>query len=203
MSKSKKPGRNKSVSASAAVRRSKKTVASTAATVSNKTIVISANDLRILAEAADGTRKTKLYIVEGDKKRKVGVDKKPGATSIVLELQTDEKEAFDTPAILSSDPVLDRYVDEDGNEIEFKMADCDAVFTSLSAVEKFLVPYYAKMQPLDKVQKMRDNFATSTVTAAAFHLPSSYEGLAVPGGVVFAKQQGVKLKGMAFSDFVK
>ena len=201
MSKSKKPGK-KSVSAPTAVRIPKKMVASTAAVTVPKPILITANQLRELAEAADGTRKTRMYVVEGNKRHPVKVDRNAGATTVLIEVETDEKEKFE-PVVLSSTPVLGVYTDEEGNEVEFKMSDCDAVFTTLSAVEKFLVPYYAKMRELKDVQTMRDNFAESTVTAAAFHLPSSYEGLAVPGGIVFARQQGGTLKGMTFSEFIK
>ena len=201
MSQSNRTGK-KSVSAPTAARLRSKAVASTAAVTAPKRVLITANQLRELAEAADGTRKTRMYIVEGNKKHPVKADKNAGATTVLIEVETDEKENF-TPVTLNSDPVLDVYTDEDGNEVTFKMSDCDAVFTTLSAVEKFLVPYYARMRTLKEVQTMRDNFATSTITAAAFHLPSSYEGLAVPGGIVFAKRQDGKLKGMTFNEFIR
>ncbi len=49
----------------------------------------------------------------------------------------------------------------------------DAVFWSMAAVEKFLVPYYSSILDLEKVMKeIRDRFANETVLAF-IHLPNS------------------------------
>lgn len=167
-------------------------------------VTLTANQLRALAEAADGSRKVKMFLVaSGNSAEPVKIEKGSGATTVLIELLTDEKEKFQNQATIKTDPVLDELYDIDGKLIPGALKDCDAVFTSLSAVEKFLVPYYVKLKTLDEVKKMRDAFANSTVTVAAFHLPSSYPGFAREGGIVFAKEKNSKLTAMPFAEFVK
>jgi hypothetical protein len=49
------------------------------------------------------------------------------------------------------------------------------VFTTLVAVDKFVVPYYARHRTLEEVRVMRDRFATDKSILALSHLPDSVE----------------------------
>jgi hypothetical protein len=169
-------------------------------------VQLTANNLRALAEAADGVRKRKAYIVHnpGDPDNPLRVAEKPGTTTIVIELLTEDNQKPRKHVVLDSTPKLKPTMpppNQEGKEITIK--DADAVFTSLSAVEKFLVPYYSHMKPLDQVVAMREKFAASEVETAAFHLPSSYEGLAVAGGIVFATATPDGLEPKSFEQFIE
>ena len=50
--------------------------------------------------------------------------------------------------------------------------DYDAVFWSMAAVDKFVVPYYVSMADLDEAARLRKDFGTVT-TVALIHLPGS------------------------------
>jgi len=159
---------------------------------------IASNFFRALAEAADAFRNTPACLVETtdpDQPYQV-IDKKDlKGETVVLEFMTTDKQSARPVVELNTTKDL---LKEDGSK--FNINDCDAVFTTLSAVEKFLVPYYSRMRTLDRVLLMRDKFEKSPVSLLAFHLPSSYEGRALDGGVQFAEidQRGtVQVKSFA------
>jgi|GEM_PF-1529360 len=159
-------------------------------------VTISANDLRALAEAADGYRDTAVYVVidpAADESgarhpyRLVRADSLSD-NDIVLELYTESKPKFETrtPSFeLESNPKVVIYR-ADGTEDKRGLAGCDAVFTSLSAVEKFVVPYYARMRSLGAVDKARESFACDPRALAILHLPDSVDETARESGSLFA-----------------
>ena len=148
-------------------------------------------------------RKKTAYIVrnfEGEA-NPLRVSDTPEDPAIVIELFTDDKTRTRPPVILDSEPKLKPTKPPKPGQAEITIADADAVFTSLSAVEKFLVPYYSHLKPLEEVIAMRDEFAASDMATAAFHLPSSYEGLAT-GGVLFARAIDGELRAKTFEEFI-
>lgn len=139
---------------------------------------ISANQLRALAERADSRRGRTVFlvanpvgspepfdIVEGERER--------GGRTVVLTLRTDdEPPAFEPrqpePICLSSQPPVELIeFPRQGLEI------CDAVFTSLVAVEKFVKPYYSRFRKGPDVQALRDGFASEPTVLAVAHVPDS------------------------------
>jgi hypothetical protein len=153
---------------------------------------LTANELRVLAETADGYRKEDAAIINhpraGSNERhpyKVVRKKEiPTGASIVIELYTHDDQVPKDPNArepkLSSDPKV--YL-EDGTEFDLNKA--DAIFRSLPALEKFLVGYYARHRNLLDVELMRAAFAKSDQWLMAFHLPTSVEGRAMAKETLF------------------
>jgi len=159
---------------------------------------IASNFFRALAEAADAFRNTPACLVETTDPNQPYqvIDRKDLKNeTVVLEFMTTDNQPPRSVVQLCTVKPLTK---EDGSP--FDINKCDAVFTTLSAVEKFLVPYYSRMRQLKRVEVMRDNFELSQASLLAFHLPSSYEGRALDGGVGFAEvspQNVVKVKSFA------
>lgn len=118
-----------------------------------------ANELRRLAEAADGTRAKELYVVIENGKLALKKDKPAGDHAII---KTDWRSGGLRPSAASVLQVGGKPVSETA----------DAVFTSQSAVEKFVLPYYMRMQsPEDLVKSVKDFYAANVI--ALYHEPES------------------------------
>src|SRR4029079_16788463 len=132
------------------------------------------NFFRALAEAADAFRNTPACLVETtDPNQPYQVIDREDLKNETVALEfmiTDNQPPRSVVQLCTVKPLTK----EDGSP--FDINQCDAVFTTLSAVEKFLVPYYSRMRQLKRVEVMRDNFELSQASLLAFHLPSSYEG---------------------------
>jgi hypothetical protein len=167
---------------------------------------IDANKLRALAEAADGIRDHSAFLVAnppGSSEMFEVIDDpaKANGRPVIMNLRTQDNQDPGRPRIVLK---CDQQLIDDAGKV-VNLADCDAIFTTLSAVEKFLVPYYSRMRDLDEVKAMRNKFATSTTSVAAFHLPTSYEGRAyLEGGVLFAEldEKTNELTLSTFSNFI-
>ena len=141
---------------------------------------LSANELRALAEATDSIRNEDACVVLNPDAATTGRRFTVMPKSIALEkklkpiltLRTDDKPvAVERARVrLSTDQPLE-FV---GNKI-VDINQCDAIFTSLSAVEKFVVPYYARMRGLAECEAMRLRFAEDREAVALLHLPGSVE----------------------------
>jgi hypothetical protein len=118
-----------------------------------------ANDLRQLAEEADGTRAKDLYIVI----RKGELDlqtEKPAAGEAFVKVHTGWRRGG-----LRATAQL-RVVKVDIPKT------ADAVFSSQSAIEKFVIPYYSRSRtPTELQELLRKLYRQGKV--AAFHLPGS------------------------------
>jgi len=142
------------------------------------TVTLTANQLRALAEEADGFRNVPVVVVpnpngDGGRPYKVVREDQHRGTTPVMRLQTDDEPPFAerTPKFtLYSEPPVTL-----ANHPGRTLADCDAVFTSLSAVDKFVVPYYGQMRELTAVQRARDEFALNAAALAVVHLPDSVD----------------------------
>jgi hypothetical protein len=62
---------------------------------------------------------------------------------------------------------------QDDREICLDGAKYDCVFWSLSAYDKFVVPYYVQVGTLDEAEEVRDKFRLDTSTVAGTHIPGS------------------------------
>ena len=145
------------------------------------TAALSANDLRALAEATDSIRNEDACVVRnpdaGSTGRRFIVVPKSAAgnRTQILTLRTNDRNDQDKPVqrepvTLTADKPLE-FVN--GRVININQ--CDAIFTSLSAVEKFVVPYYARMRGLVECESMRGQFASDARAVAMLHLPGSVE----------------------------
>lgn len=133
-------------------------------------IVITANDLRALAEAADGTRNADVWIVPDDDAtgfKIVASEAKP-ANAIALRIRTEDDGKKATLGLTSK-----FNLSIEGFPTK-TLDDCDAIFTSCSALEKFVIPYYVRMRTPEACQRIIDRF-TDPLTLAALHLPDSVE----------------------------
>lgn len=156
--------------------------ASTAAT----NVSINANQLRALAERADSYRGKDMRLVKS-----LGGGTEPydlieaadddGSRTVLLHLRTDDAAPEFTdriePLTLSSTPRL--------HLTKFPalgLDACDAVFRGLVAVEKFVLPYYARHKDAAYLKDIRDGFARNSRALALVHIPDSIESEA--GGFI-------------------
>jgi hypothetical protein len=146
----------------------------------------SANDLRALAEASDSIRGEDACIVANPAAGGppfVVMTKAAAAQAKlppIIDLRTEDNPTLSAPRKqlkLTSDRKL-RFVKGLARDIN----DCDAIFTSLAAVEKFVVPYYARMCGLEACEEMRAGFAANADAVAVLHLPGSVEDEALADG---------------------
>lgn len=142
--------------------------------VTNTVAKLSANALRRLAEKADGLRdKHPVLVVDENEKVDVVTEEemRPNLTRLV-ELDT----ANDGPG-LQFKPTIRLIVNgtEYGKDTELDQA--DAVFTSQSAVEKFLLPYYLHVRTPEEVSKMAREMFDDEFIISSHHLPGSSYGL--------------------------
>ena len=118
-----------------------------------------ANDLRKLAEAADGARDKDVYVVVKDGSLEL-VDKQPA---------TGDYATIRTPWGKGKGMTGGAELSVAGAEIS---TTADAVFASQSAFEKFVLPYYARMKhPADLTADLQKYYADEVI--CVFHEPGS------------------------------
>ncbi len=122
-----------------------------------------ANHLRKIAERADGTRGKDQYLVVRGEEVEL-VDEKPDGSN----------EKFATIHTKYSGDGMRKspQLKADGKATPEK---ADALFASQSAVEKFLVPYYARTRTPKELQNLVDELFKAGRTVA-FHMPGSDVG---------------------------
>ena len=130
---------------------------------------VTANDLRRLAEHADGCRGDLMEItgeIAGGKIRRIGSTSmaKPGA----LLVQTP----FKNPARKLPKAVALTTQSDDVHRLDPGYFDC--VFWGEAAMEKFLIPYYVRFSD-DDVAKIREAINSEDVIALAHVYPTFYE----------------------------
>ena len=154
---------------------------------------LTANELRALAEEADGLRNHDAVIVR---------DADPAATRRYRVMRADqmttEKPVLavrteDTPPFVPRRPAFALHSHPPvqlQNHPGLTLASCDAVFTSLSAFDKFVLPYYAQMRRLDDVKAARERFASTATALAVVHLPNSIDDTVSAAGSLYALVAG-------------
>jgi hypothetical protein len=157
---------------------------------------ISTSELRALAEASDALRNVDSCVVanpNGDTPAYIVVTQDfadANRLTPVISLHTDDDPRLNEARgqlILRTDRQL-IFRENRAHDIN----QCDAIFTSLSAVEKFVAPYYARVLGLKESEAMRERFATDADVVAMMHLPSSVEDEAAlgPAAHILAAVQG-------------
>jgi hypothetical protein len=131
---------------------------------------LTANELRKLAEAADGIRDKTAYVVWSGDEPQVKTKLDDGDELIVeCETRNDAKKRASFTSIVLDPPLIDA----DGNAIKNIADKYDAMFWSEAAVEKFAIPYYARFTSPQDLARMLDAFNHPT-TLAMMHPPLSY-----------------------------
>lgn len=130
-------------------------------------IKIPATMLRRVAQAADGMREKDFYFVISERAFQI-VDAEPSsppANSIVIKCHTENRVNRPVPRITVTAP----------NSLPKEIAGADALFWSESAMEKFLLPYYASLAGVDaivEVARLTQAYLDSDVYGLV-HLPKS------------------------------
>lgn len=133
---------------------------------------MSANQLRWLAEAADGLRGEEAYLVEQQDgtlavKRALAVsptDKR------LMQLDT----AWRGAGMRGDAQVRILWNGRIYDPTPRDMPSPDALFVTQSAVEKFLLPYYMRFLSAAQVQALENKLYNSPGVAAAFHIHPSF-----------------------------
>ncbi len=120
---------------------------------------VNANVLRRLVEGADGIRGKDLFYEVRDEQLR-SVPNRPESGEFVVVRTEFHGLGMRGTAKLGIQPP---------SEIPGK---ADAAFTTQSAFEKFVLPYYVRTRSIDELRLMLDRFYAPTVICA-YHLPSS------------------------------
>lgn len=128
---------------------------------------LSANELRRLAEAVDGIRDEKAYVVWGESGPEVKTSVEKG-DDVMAECETRNvvsgRSRFHS--IIVDPPV----VDGSGRRVTDFASRYDAMFWSEAAVEKFVLPYYLRFRTPADVDTIRTLFNHPSVYSIV-HLP--------------------------------
>jgi len=121
----------------------------------------------LLAEKADGTRDTAVFVVSDGEKLDVVPESEIGSRKVLFEVDTKSRGpgvAGDAKArILWKGNVYG------GGDLD----KADALFVTQSAIEKFLLPYYIRLGSGAQVQALENRLFNDRTVAAAFHIPPS------------------------------
>ena len=144
-------------------------------------ITIDANQLRWLAEAADGKRGVPLVlaILESGKVDVIETAKVKSSDKVLLALETPSR----GPGVQGDARVRvfwnDRIYDPSRH-----LAAPDALFVTQSAIQKFLLPYYMRFKSGAQVQAIENKLFNTAHVKAAIHIPPSNEHPFSPFGRV-------------------
>ena len=135
-----------------------------------------ANDLRRLAEAADGMRGETVCLVDAGKYFDVVPSHDVGDKPVILSMLTPNDGSNLQGATFT--------ISHGG--VEYTNPNVDAIFLSQSAVEKFLLPYYARFQTPRELEQIRDRlYHTPGVVAAVHEFPTIVMGVSPARAVQF------------------
>ncbi len=130
---------------------------------------MTANDLRKLAEAVDGIRDVPAYVVWG-KDGPTVTKERPEHGEPIFECMTKNTEPGRAKfRSITLDPAV---VKADGKPMTDIAAQFDAMFWTEAAVEKFVLPYYMRMEAPEEVSRIRKAFNHESVFATT-HMPDS------------------------------
>lgn len=139
---------------------------------------IDANQLRWLAEAADGIRDEPAALVRrADGSLDVVRDSERTARdTVVLELETASR----GPGVDGSAEVRifwnGRIYDPKVRLPDGRKERVDALFVTQSAIQKFLLPYYMRFRSGAEVQAVENKLFNDRHVKAAIHIPPSHAG---------------------------
>jgi len=123
----------------------------------------------MIAEAVDGVRDTKAYVVWGRTGPEVRTQLEPG-DDVMVECETDN--AVKRRARLAAITLDPAVTDGAGRPVTDIATRYDAMFWSESAVEKFVLPYYMRYRTPAEVGRIRGAFDHPSIYAMV-HPPAS------------------------------
>lgn len=138
-------------------------------------VKVTANDLRKLAEHADGRRGVKMKIVaRGDDKLDISYDENDTSLFDVYTDATDNH-PMGTPkeVTISYDERKVVFTNKDMDMASNKFL--DSMFWTQSAIEKFMVPYYARIFSPLEMRDLRTAYTDPQVIAIGHRYPTIYE----------------------------
>ena len=131
---------------------------------------LTANELRWLAEAADGTREKQLaLVINSDGKVDVVAADATGNDVVLLNLKTTTR----GPGIPGDAKARVQWHGRTYGGPTTLLEKADAVFLTQSAVEKFLLPYYMRFRSGAQVQALENALYNDPRAIIAFHIPPS------------------------------
>ena len=130
---------------------------------------LTASELRKLAEAADGIRDQPAYVVWGPNGPEV---KTTLAKNDELIVECDTKSDVKSRPAFKSITIDPPLVDRNGHRISHVERKYDAMFWSEAAVEKFVIPYYARFTTAHHIARIMTAF-NHPATMAIIHPPLS------------------------------
>lgn len=147
-------------------------------------IPLTANMLRALAEEADGLRGVDASLVldpaSPNAPLKVVKGNPVGGQVLVSRLLTNtEPEFAPREFALTPEPLVVLANTKDD------FSKCDAIFLTAAAVDKFVVPYYARMRDLADVRDSRNAFMSNPNNLAVVHLPDSVDDTLRAAGPIY------------------
>jgi hypothetical protein len=82
-----------------------------------------------------------------------------------------------------------------GEKIRLEGTECDCIFWSLPAIDKFVIPYYTGIATLEEAMEVREEFL-KTRTFAGIHIPSSeiVSGASGTGSIGLTEKEGMGLQ---------
>ncbi|MDQ2890847.1 MAG: hypothetical protein M3R65_09920 [Gemmatimonadota bacterium] len=131
---------------------------------------LTANDLRALAEAADGVRDRPAYVVWGPDGPELKAEPPSASADVIFECATSN--IVPNRAKLRSMTIDPPMVTTGGAAVTDLATLHDAMFWSEAAVEKFVLPYYIRSGGPELAERIRKAFNHPSVIAIA-HLPDS------------------------------
>jgi len=138
-----------------------------------KVASVNANLLRRLAEKADGLRDEHPYLVRlatGEIDVRTAREIR-GDEEVLLDLHTENS----GPG-LTLKPAIRLMIDGKPYGAGTELDKADAVFTSQSAIEKFVLPYYQRFSTPDQLNEIAKKLFGDRSVAAGHHLPGSSYG---------------------------
>jgi len=143
---------------------------------------LTANELRRLVEGADGTRDVELtYAVENDGLRRLKPDRTEPEVGKFIKVSTP----FNGKGLRGTK----QLTLTNGNIPKNIPPGADAAFTTQSAFEKFVLPYYVRTRTIKELNNMAERFYKDGVICA-YHDPSSEIDTIADGDIILLHADG-------------
>jgi hypothetical protein len=131
-------------------------------------MTIDASQLRKLAETADGLRNQNLALIKrGNEHLVIPEEELVSEDEMLISLRTDD------PVTRSDRPGFEIVLHVEGGPSVPVSTVADSMFWTLSAVDKFVIPYYSRIWPIQKVRAFRAKLAEDYQWLAMYHPPLS------------------------------
>jgi hypothetical protein len=142
-----------------------------------------ANEFRRLAEKTDGLRGVTLAIIEEKGVLEAIPESDPKVGDGAIRVRTEDSGASMPRGPQGMPHPTKIELSFNGNAVDVP-DDVDALFISQSAVEKFVLPYYARFSTPQELEQRRSELFDDGAVIAVVHLPTSQMGTLKPEGAI-------------------